>query len=97
MSKGLITNEEICLVTNKYNSLLNEMNEVYRCIRTLYVDDNLIEKPRIHIQKTMLLWRDLKLLVTPSAHLFEDHILIQMSLIEDDIADKSEDHIELSH
>ena len=78
MSKGLVTNEEICLVTNKYNSLLNEMNEVYRCIRTLYVDDNLIEKTRILIQKIMLLWTDLKLLVTPSVYLFEDHILIQM-------------------
>ena len=28
------------------------------------------------------LWRELKLLVTPSAHLLEDHILNQMSSIE---------------
>ena len=55
------------------------MAEAYHCIRTLNVDDNLIEKDRIHIQKTMLLWRYLKLLVTPSAHLFEDHILNQMN------------------
>ena len=27
------------------------MDEVYRCIRSLIVDDNLIEKTRIHIQK----------------------------------------------
>ena len=45
----------------------------------------------------MLLWRDLKLLVTPSAYLFEDHMLNQMSSIEDDISDKTEDRIEVSH
>ena len=96
MSKGLVTNEEIYLVTNKYNSLLNEMNEVYRCIRTLYVDDNLIEKPRIHIQKTMLVWRDLKLPLSSSARLFEGHILNQISSIGDGITDKTEDRIMLS-
>ena len=34
MNKILVTNEEICLVTNKKKSLLNEMDKVYRCIRT---------------------------------------------------------------
>ena len=46
--------------------------------------NDLIEKTRIHVQKTMLLWRDLKLPVTPSAYLFEEHILNQMSSIEED-------------
>ena len=36
------------------------MDEEYRFIRTLNVDDNLIGKTHIQIQKTMLLWRDLK-------------------------------------
>ena len=73
------------------------MNEPYRCIRTLNIDNNLIEKTRIRIQKIMLLQRDLKLPVTLSAHLLEDHILNQMSSIEGDIADKTEDQIESSN
>ena len=32
MNKGIISDKEICLVTNKYKTLLNEMDEVYRCI-----------------------------------------------------------------
>ena len=35
--------------------------------------------------------------VTPSAHLFEDHILYQMKNIEGGLVDKSEDHIEVAH
>ena len=38
---------------NKYKTLLNEMYEVYRCIRSLIVDDNLIEITCIHNQKIM--------------------------------------------
>ena len=45
----------------------------------------------------MLLWRDLKLPISPTANLFEDHILNKMSSVKADIADKTEDHIELSH
>ena len=45
----------------------------------------------------MLLWRELKLHLTPSAHLFEDHIVYQMEHIVGGLADKSEDHIEGSH
>ena len=44
MNKGLVINEKTYLVSNEYKSLLCEMDEVYRCIRTLNVDDNLIEK-----------------------------------------------------
>ena len=47
--------------------------------------------------KTIFLWREFKLPVTPSAHLLEDHILNQMSSIEGDIGDKTEFHIERSH
>ena len=55
----------------------------------------MIEKTRIHIQKTILLWRDLKLPVSSSACLFEGHILNQISSIEGGIANKAEDRIEL--
>ena len=45
----------------------------------------------------MILWRKLEMPVTPSAHLFEDHILYQMKNIDCGLADKSEDHIERAH
>ena len=45
----------------------------------------------------MFLWGELKLPVTLSNHLLKDHILTQMSSIEDDIADKTDDHIERSY
>ena len=43
------------------------------------------------------MWRDLKSLVTLSTHVFEDHILNQMSSIEGGVIDKTEDRITLSH
>ena len=73
------------------------MNNAYRCMRTLTITDDLITKTKDHICKTMILWRKLKILVTPSAHLFEDHIVYQMKNIDGGLADKSEDHIERAH
>ena len=54
-NKGIVSDKDICLVTNKYKILLNEMNEEYRYIRTLIIDDNLIGKTRIHIKKAIFL------------------------------------------
>ena len=45
----------------------------------------------------MLMWREFKIPVTPSTHLFEDHIVYQMKNIVGGLADKSEDHIERAH
>ena len=42
LNKGIVSDEEICLVTNKYKTLLNEMDKVYRYIISLIDDDNLI-------------------------------------------------------
>ena len=39
----------------------------------------------------------MEIVVTPSAHLFEDHIVYQMDNIIGGLADKSEDHIERAH
>ena len=39
----------------------------------------------------------IKIPVTPSAHLFEDHIVHQIENIIGGLADKSEDHIERAH
>ena len=88
---------EITNKTDKYKNLLKEMDEVYRCVRTLTIDNVLIDKTSNHITNTIILWRELKIPVTPPAHLLEDHILNQMITIKGGIADKTEDHIERSH
>ena len=41
---GIVSDEKIYFVTNQYRTLLNEIDEAYRCISSLIVDDNLIEK-----------------------------------------------------
>ena len=73
------------------------MDDVYRYVRTLTIDNDLIDKTKNHITNTMILWRELKLPVTSSAYLLEDHSLNQMITIKFGIADKSEDHIERRH
>ena len=73
------------------------MDNAYRCMRTLKITDDLISNTKDHICKTMLMWRELKIPVTPSTHLFEDHIVYQMENIVGGLADKSEDHIERAH
>ena len=73
------------------------MDNAYCCMRTLKITDNLISKIKYYICKTMLMWRELKIPVTPSTHLFEDHIVYQMENIVGGLADKSEDHIERVH
>ena len=62
------------------------MNDAYRCIISLNINDDVIKK--IYIGKTISLWRELKLLVTPSAHSLEYHIISQMVSLDDGIADK---------
>ena len=66
-------------------------------MRTLTITDDLITKTKDHICKTILLWRTLKIPITPSTHLFEDHIVYQMEKNVGRLADKSEDHIERAH
>ena len=38
MNKGIVSDEYICLIPNKYKTLLKEMDEGYRCIRLLNVN-----------------------------------------------------------
>ena len=74
MSKGDVSDLEIINKTDKYKNWLKDMDDVYRCVRTLTIDNVLIDTTRKHIKKTMILWRELNIPVTPSAHLLEDHI-----------------------
>ena len=39
----------------------------------------------------------MKIPVTPSIYVFEDHIVYQMKNIDGDLINKSEDHIERAH
>ena len=97
INKGEVSVENINNYCDKHKQFFTEMDNVYRCMRTLKVTDDLIFKTKDHICKTMLLWRELKWHITPSAHLFEDHIVYQMEHIVGGLADISEDHIERSH
>ena len=97
MKKGTVSEDNINIYCNEHKQILTEMDNAYRCMRTLTITHDLITKTKDHICKTMLLWRKLKILVTPSAYLFEEHIVYQMKHIVGELADKSEDHIERAH
>ena len=97
MNKGTVTEENINMYCDEHKQILTEMDNAYRCMRTLTIRDDLITKTKSHICKTMLMWRKLKIPVTPSAHLFEDHIMFQIEKSVGGLADKSEDHIERAH
>lgn len=62
-------------------------------MREYKINEEIIIKIEKYVTNAMRLWRYLKLLVTLSVHLFEDHTIYQMENIIDDLADKSEDHI----
>ena len=82
---------------DKHKQFFNEMDYVYRCMRALKNTDELISITKDHVYKTMLLWRELTLLVTPLVHLFEGHIVYQLKNIVGGLANKSEEHIERAH
>ena len=91
INKGEVFVENINIYCNKHKQFVTEMDNSYRCMRTLKVTDDLIYKTKDHVCKTMLLWRELKLYVTPSTLLFEDHIVYQMEHIVGGLTDKNED------
>ena len=75
MNKGTTSENNINIYCKEQKQILTEMDNAYCCMRTLTITDDLITKTKDHICKTMLLWRKLKIPLTPSDHLFEDHIL----------------------
>ena len=81
MNKETVSENKIDIYCKDHRQILSEMDNAYRCMRTLTVTDELISKMKDHVCQTMLLWRKLKIPVTPSAHLFEDHIVNQMENI----------------
>ena len=97
MNKGEVSVENINNYCDKHKQFFTEMDNVYHCMRTLKVMDDLIFKTKDHICKTMLLWRELKLHIIPSTYLFEDHIVYQMEHIVGGLTDKNKDHIKRSH
>ena len=78
MNKCTVSKENINIYCNEHKQILTETDNAYRCMRLLIITDDFITKTKYHICKTMLLWRKLKIHVTPSAHLFEDHIVYQI-------------------
>ena len=71
MRKDDLSDLETTNKTDKYKNLLKKLVDVYRCVKTLTIDNVLIDKTRNHIKNTMILWKELKIPVTPSAHLWK--------------------------
>ena len=94
MNKCTVSDNNVNIYCNKHKQPFTELHNAYRCMRTFKITDKLITKTKGHVCKTILLWRELKLPVSPSAHLFEGHIVYQMENVVGGLADKSEDHIE---
>ena len=81
MNKGTVSEENINIYCDRHKKILTEMDNAYRCMRILKFTDELISTTNDHICKTILMRRELKIPITPSAHLFEDHIVYQMENI----------------
>ena len=75
MNKSTVSDDNINMYCDKRKLIFTEINNVYRCMRILNITEELISKTKDLICKTMILWRELKLPVTPCTHLFEDHIV----------------------
>ena len=52
MSKDFVSDLEITNKTDKCKNLWKEMDDMYQCVRTLTIDNDLINKKK-HIQSTM--------------------------------------------
>ena len=65
------------LETHTY--LLKEIDNVYHGMRDYKIADKVILKTEIYVKKSIILWRDLKLSVIRSVHLFENLIICQTS------------------
>ena len=65
MNKGKVSDDNINMYCDKYKHIFTKTNHAYRCMRTLKSTDELISKTKKCVYKTMLLWRELKLPITP--------------------------------
>ena len=83
MNKGTVFDVNINIYCDKHKHMFTELDHAYRCMITLKLTDKFILKTKAHVYNTILLWRELKLPVTLSAYLFEDHIVYQIENIMD--------------
>ena len=97
-NKGIVVKDNINMFCDKHKQRLNERDNTYWCIRSLdIILTTLYPKKQGHVKNTMLLWRESKLPVTSSAHLFKDHIVHRIYHCVGWLADKQVDHIENRH
>ena len=61
MNKSTLSEESINVYCDKHKQLFNEMDRVYRCIRSSNITEELISITNEHTNNTMLLWRELKM------------------------------------
>ena len=56
-NKGIAIKGYINMYCDKHKQTLNEMDTIYRCMRSLNITDELISKTKDHVNNTMLLWK----------------------------------------
>ena len=57
MNKGTVSDENINMYCDKHKQIFTEIDNAYRCMRTLKITDELNSTTKHYICKTMLLWR----------------------------------------
>ena len=55
LNKGTVSEENINMYCNEHKEILTELDNAYRCMRTLTITDDLITKTTYYICKKMLL------------------------------------------
>ena len=50
MSNSIVSDEGMILIINKYKTLLKDIDEAYRCIRSLNINNDVIYMTRNHIK-----------------------------------------------
>ena len=57
MKEGTVSDENINMYCDKHKQIFTEIDNAYRCMRTLKITDELISKTKDNICKIMLLWK----------------------------------------
>jgi len=97
-------NDEICDFLSKYSNVLLVFDKIFSTARARIgsLDDGEIQTLVEYIKQALVLWRRLKLSVTPKIHVLEDHLVEQLvkeenGLILRGIGEFTEDFVEQAH
>ena len=66
------------MLLNNMTMLLKAFDDAYRWMKEYKMTDELIFETEIHVDQSMILWRDLTLSVIPSFHLLNIILFIKL-------------------